>query len=210
MLTERFVPGRSAVHRASPALKIVTLFATCTLLFVMESGWVLGGAALVLAALYALARVPLDAAIEALRPAAIVLAVIFLVQLHLAGLELAAFVTLRFVVMILAASLLTLTTRTGALVEAIEAALRRLLGRDAAEAVGLAFSLCLRFVPRVRATFEEVREAQRARGLERDWRALAVPTIVRTLKSADEIAQAIAARSIEPGEAGAARDEKRA
>ena len=40
-----------------------------------------------------------------------------------------------------------------------------------------------------------VREAQRARGLDRHPLALAVPLVLRTLKMADEVAEAIEARS---------------
>ena len=61
--------------------------------------------------------------------------------------------------------------------------------------VGLAISLAIRFIPAVAAIVEEVREAQRARGQDRSMIALAVPVIIRLLKMADEIAEAIDASS---------------
>ena len=63
--------------------------------------------------------------------------------------------------------------------------------------IALAISLSLRFIPLVRSVLDEVREAQRARGLERNLTALLVPLVVRTLKQADGTAQAIQARSFD-------------
>ena len=49
---------------------------------------------------------------------------------------------------------------------------------------------------------DEVREAQRARGLERSLVALTVPIVVRMLKMSDDIAAAIDARSYDPDRTG--------
>jgi biotin transport system permease protein len=195
MLTSDYVPGDSVVHRTRPLVKVGLLFVVCTWLFVRE-GWLsLSVAAMALATLFVIARIPPRQVFAAIRPALWVLGLIFLAQLVLADWRLASFVVLRFAVMILAASLLTLTTRTSDLVEAIEDALSRFLPQRSAEAISLALSLCLRFIPRIREIFDEVKNAQRARGLGASWRALVTPTIVRALKSADEIARAIVARS---------------
>ncbi|MBO6640163.1 MAG: energy-coupling factor transporter transmembrane protein EcfT [Roseitalea sp.] len=195
MLTSDYVPGDSVVHRARPLIKVGLLFLVCTWLFVRE-GWLsLAAAGLVLVAFFAIARIPPKIVVAAIRPALWVLGLVFVAQLFLADWRFAGFVVLRFAVMILAASLLTLTTRTSDLVEAIERALGRILPARSAEAISLALSLCMRFIPRVRDIFEEVKNAQRARGLGTSWRALVTPTIVRALKSADEIARAIVARS---------------
>lgn len=195
MLTSDYVPGDSVVHRARPLIKVGLLFLVCTWLFVRE-GWLsLAAAGLVLVAFFAIARIPPKMVVAAIRPALWVLGLVFVAQLFLADWRFAGFVVLRFAVMILGASLLTLTTRTSDLVEAIERALGRILPARLAEAISLALSLCLRFIPRVGDIFEEVKNAQRARGLGTSWRALVTPTIVRALKSADEIARAIVARS---------------
>ncbi|RNC96829.1 energy-coupling factor transporter transmembrane component T family protein [Oceaniradius stylonematis] len=206
MLTSDYVPGDSAVHRARPLIKVGLLFVFCTWLFLQE-GWLsLNVAGMALAALLAVARIPPRMVFAAVRPALWVLGLIFLAQLFLADWRFAGFVVLRFAVMILAASLLTLTTRTSDLVEAIEGALSQFLPQRSAEAISLALSLCLRFIPRVRDIFDEVKNAQRARGLGTNWRALVTPTIVRALKSADEIARAIVARSPGPADGPAMPD----
>ena len=97
-------------------------------------------------------------------------------------------VVLRFFTVIAFAALVTSTTRSSAMLDAIEFALRplRLFGVNTHK-ISLAFSLAIRFAPMIAAMAEEVREAQRVRGLERSVFAIAVPTVVRTLKLADDI-----------------------
>ena len=70
--------------------------------------------------------------------------------------------------LVLLAALVTLTTRTTDLVDALVAACRplRLLGVDP-ERVGLMLALGIRCVPVVVGLAEDVRDAQRARGLTR-------------------------------------------
>lgn len=183
------------MHRTSAGLKIALLFVFCTILFLVQSWWFLGAAIIGVLAAYLLARLPLILAWQAIRPAIWVLVLIFLVQLWLNDWSFGLYVVLRFAIMIVAATLLTLTSKTSEMIEGIERSIGKLFGADVAEKVGLAFSLALRFMPMVRETYQEVREAQKARGLGRNWYALITPTMIRTLKSADEIAQAIDARS---------------
>ncbi|WP_129559830.1 energy-coupling factor transporter transmembrane component T, partial [Bordetella pertussis] len=52
----------------------------------------------------------------------------------------------------------------------------------------------LRFIPEIWRNYQEIREAQAARGLGAHPLALLVPLVVRTLKRAEEVAQAIDAR----------------
>ena len=60
--------------------------------------------------------------------------------------------------------------------------------------VSLALSLALRFIPVLAQITQEVREAQRVRGLENSVIALAIPLFVRPLRMSDDIADAIEAR----------------
>ncbi|MFQ6691147.1 energy-coupling factor transporter transmembrane protein EcfT, partial [Bordetella pertussis] len=61
-------------------------------------------------------------------------------------------------------------------------------------ALALALALALRFIPEIWRNYQEIREAQAARGLGAHPLALLVPLVVRTLKRAEEVAQAIDAR----------------
>ena len=90
----------------------------------------------------------------------------------------------------------TLTTRTADLIAVCEWALPlQRLGLLDAGKVALALALALRFVPEIWRNFHEIREAQAARGLGANPLALIVPLIVLTLKRAQEVSEAIDARS---------------
>lgn len=197
MLTNLYSETQTIVHRASPSVKIGCLFVCCTIVFIWESWWLLGAVLCLLTFLYLGAKIPLKFIYKSVHPVLWLLAIIFIVQIIIADWRLGAFVVVRFALLILAASLVTLTTKASEMVEGIERALCFLPNQKTAENISLTISLCLRFIPKVRDTFNQVREAQAARGLSNDWRALMTPTIVRTLKSADEISQAITARQMD-------------
>lgn len=184
------------MHRMRPGLKLVLLPVAGTAMFLSQSPIVMASALAGVVLLYLVADFSSHLAAAQLRPAFWALAILFVVQLWFAGMDVAAAVALRLAALILLASLVTLTTRMSAMVDVLERVLAPLrpIGVDPAK-VGLAISLAIRFIPAVAGVFAEVREAQRARGVERNLLALAVPLIVRTLKMADEVAEAIDARS---------------
>ena len=196
MIGGLYRPGTSRVHRLPAAPKLVGLVGLGTLLFLVDSIALAAVALAGLAAAYAAARIPLRLAFAQLRPALWVLAILFIVELWLAGPGTALLLVLRFAALILATALVTLTTRTADLVAVIKRGLSPLtrFGVDVAK-VSLAISLAIRFIPAVATIAEEVREAQAARGRDLSIVALAVPVIVRLLKTADEVAEAIDARS---------------
>lgn len=70
------------------------------------------------------------------------------------------------------------------------------------ENISMAMALTVRFVPHLMGMYREVREAQIARGLERNAIALIVPLIFRTLKTSEQVAQALDARSFNTQERG--------
>jgi biotin transport system permease protein len=96
------------------------------------------------------------------------------------------------------AGLVTLTTRTDAMADAVVGLLRPLrhVGVDT-ERIGLVLALGIRCVPVVVGLAEEVRDAQRARGLTASPRAFAVPLVVRSLRHADALGEALLARGVE-------------
>jgi biotin transport system permease protein len=111
------------------------------------------------------------------------------------GWERAFVVVGTLAVLVLLAALVTLTTRTTDLVDAVVAGCRplRVLRVDP-ERIGLVIALGIRCVPVVIGLAEEVRDAQRARGLGASPRAFAVPLLVRSLRHADALGEALTAR----------------
>ncbi|TDH39293.1 energy-coupling factor transporter transmembrane protein EcfT [Pseudohoeflea suaedae] len=197
MITDLYVRGATIVHRAHPGLKILLLFAISTLVFIVDTWPVLALATVLVAGGYLLAGLKPAHAWRALKPVLAIFAILLIAQLYLADIRLASYVVLRFAVLILAATLLTLTTKVSELVDGLMAGLSRAPGWVPREKIALAIAMTIRFIPRIRAQFHDVRDAQRARGLDRSIVALLVPLVVRTLKDADDIARAIEARSVD-------------
>ncbi|ORE90275.1 energy-coupling factor transporter transmembrane protein EcfT [Aurantimonas sp. 22II-16-19i] len=196
MIAGLYRAGDSPLHRMGAGRKLLALLAAGTLVFAIGSPWPAAGVLALVLALYGVAGFGPRLVLRQLRPVAVVLAVLFAAQLWLATPGEAALVVLRFAALILAAGLVTLTTRTADLVAVIERGLSPLsrLGLDVAK-VSLAISLTIRFIPTIGQIAGEVREAQVARGRRPSPLTLVVPVIIRLLKMADEIAEAIDARS---------------
>jgi biotin transport system permease protein len=190
-----YVPGRSPVHRTPAAWKVVAVFAGSTLVVAIDDARVLGVASACVCLLYGIARIGWRVALRQVRPVVPVLLVLCAVQWMTAGAASAVLVTLRLVTVLLLAMLVTLTTPVSEMVEVIERACRPLerFGVQTGK-VSLAISMTFRFIPLLTQVGHEVREAQRARGLERNLLALAVPLLVRALHTAEQVAEAIDAR----------------
>ena len=197
MLTGLYVPGDSALHRARPAIKIAALAFLCSALFIVEGWGPVAVAGIAVICGFATAGLGPRHAFMSLRPAFWILGVLFIVQAYLTDPIFAGFIVARFAVLILAATLVTLTTRTSAFVDGILSILKYAPARVPKERIALAIALCLRFIPLIRSVLDDVRHAQQARGLERNPTALLVPLVVRTLKTADEVSRAIHARSFD-------------
>lgn len=63
--------------------------------------------------------------------------------------------------------------------------------------IAFLIGLTLRFIPLIREKAEEIRAAQRARGVERRPLALLLPLLLKTLTMADAISEALDARGFE-------------
>lgn len=183
------------VHRIPAGAKLAVLALTGTAVFLMSDLSAIAAVGGSVGLVFAATRVPPRMIWQQTRFVLPMLLIIFLAQVWLADVMIAALVVLRFAVVVLAAVLLTLTTRTQAMLDALTAILTPLqpLGVDARK-VGFTVSMTIRFIPMVLRITRDVREAQRARGLERSFVAVAMPVIIRLLKSADDISDAVEAR----------------
>lgn len=195
MIGSLYRAGDSALHRASPGLKLALLPIAGTALFLVPSAWLSGAALAVVLLAYPLAGLKRSALLGQLRSILLVVAIVAVAQLWFGGVEVALLFALRLTALLLLAALVTLTTRTSDIVAVLDRALRPLepLGVDPRK-VSLAISLTFRFLPLVSGVVADIREAQAARGVERNVLRLAVPVVVRLLKTSDEIAEAIDAR----------------
>ncbi|RKT83132.1 biotin transport system permease protein [Saccharopolyspora antimicrobica] len=192
-----YEPGTSTVHRAPAGWKFLALLVFAVVIFVLNSPLALASSALAVVLAYVLARIPARRCWQISRLLIPLLAVVFLLQWWMLGLDSAAVVCLRLLTALGAANLFTLTTRVDDLVSAVERGLRptRRLGVRP-ERIGLLVGLTLQAVAALSTIATQVREAQRARNAERSISAFAVPFLVRTLRHADDLGEALAARGV--------------
>jgi biotin transport system permease protein len=98
---------------------------------------------------------------------------------------------------VLAANLLTATTELERLLDGLAGLIvpLRRFGADP-ERFALTVSLMLRSIPFVIGAFDDVRDAARARGLERNLRARTLPVMIATVAYARQTGEALAARGL--------------
>jgi biotin transport system permease protein len=197
-LTGAYLPGTSPLHRLPAGVKLAGLAVACTTLVLLRTPAALAVAGVVVAALYALAQAGMAAAWAQVRPVRWFAVGLFGMQWVFADLQSAAVTVLRIVLAVALAGLVTLTTRTSAMMSALERCLSpvRFAGLDPFR-LSLLLSLTIRSVPVVAGLATRVREAQRARGVERSLRAFAVPLVVSSLRHADALGEALSARGLD-------------
>jgi len=190
-------PGRTVVHRAGPGTKLVGL-AAFGVVTVVCTGPVSALALLGLAVLLAAAaRLRLRSTLRGMLPVLLTAGLVGMYQWWARGLPVAAEVATDLVSLVLVAVVVTATTPSDRMLDALVRAARplRFVGL-APETVALAVGLMLRTIPALVQTFGEVRDAARARGLDRDPHALLVPAAVRTVARARATGDALAARGL--------------
>ncbi|MDF2562507.1 MAG: hypothetical protein K0R99_3953 [Microbacterium sp.] len=190
-------PGNSILHRAPAGLKLAALGGAALALSLYPHDEVSVALSLVAAlALYGLGAMPIRVALSEvwrLRWIIVVLAAALVIFVS----PLTAWIsTGRVVAILLLASLLTLTTRMADLVAELQRILCpfRRLGVDP-HAVALTISLTITTIPVIAGFAERVREAERARDVRLGVRSV-VPLLVITLRHADDVGDALAARGL--------------
>jgi biotin transport system permease protein len=193
-----YLPGSSVVHRLPAGVKLLVMVAAGVGSVFLDQVWQVTAAVGLVLAGYLTARISLATAARQVRP--LLWVAVFVAGFHVLvnGWERAVVVVGVIATLVLLAALVTLTTRTTAMVDAVVRGCRPLrpAGVDA-ERVGLLLALAVRSVPVVVRLAEEVRDAQRARGLTASPRAFAVPLIVRALRHADALGDALVARGVD-------------
>ncbi|MFE7067531.1 CbiQ family ECF transporter T component [Microbacterium sp. NPDC057658] len=189
--------GAGLLHRVPAGPKLAGLAIAALPLTLFPQGPLIIAVCLAtVLALYPIAGVPLSAAVTELwrlRAVLLVLAIALAVFVS----PVAAWVsTGRVAVLLLLAALLTLTTRMADLLAVLQRLLRplRRVGVDP-EAGSMAVSLTLTMVPVVAGLAQRVRDAERARGVRLGVRSV-VPLLVLTLRHADQVGDALAARGV--------------
>jgi biotin transport system permease protein len=192
-----YIAGASWLHRLPAAAKLISLLVLLAATLALRSPIGVAGAMALTVLLYASAGL-VRAVPAQVRPMRWLVLGLFALQTLTAGWATAVVVAGQLVVAVVLAGLVTLTTRVVELLDVFERMLYPLrhIGVDA-ERVALTLALAIRTVPVVAGLAEQVRDAQRARGGTLSPRAFAVPFVVRSLRHADALGEALAARGLD-------------
>lgn len=228
LIIGQYVPTDSHVHRLDPRTKIITIFLFIVFVFFANNVQSFAWLALFAVVSALLTRIKLKYIAKGLTPVWFI--VIFTFILHLfvtkegqvlfdifgfpiysGALIQGSFISVRFIMLILMTSLLTLTTTPIEITDAIEELLHpfKKLKMPVHE-LALMMSISLRFIPTLMQETEKISRAQASRGV--DFRTgpikervqavvpLLVPLFVSAFKRAEELAMAMEARGYQGGE----------
>ena len=192
-----YISGRSWMHRRSAGIKLVAvLMLSLAVLAVQSLIWLLLMFAGTAGTYCSLGRKGTHRlfALRFLLP--LILGLAF-VQGFLVGWEAALRATLKIMVMIMAADLVTATTPIQAILNCVQKLIGPIcqrIGRDPRK-ISLAVALMIRFMPVLVAQWHAQREAWSARSFRKPGLRLLTPFVTRALSRTDQIAESLQARS---------------
>ena len=211
----QYYQSESLIHRLDPRLKIIAAIAYIAVLFVVDDliGFAIAWVGLEI--IISMSRVPRRFILRGLRPVFLIIAFTLIVNMFMIqgevlvqiwkfhitreGLQMAVFMGIRLVLLIIGSSMLTLTTRPISLTDGIESLLSPLkrLGLPAHE-LAMMMTIALRFIPTLLEETDKIMKAQQARGADFETGSLLrrakalVPILVPLFISAFRIAQDLA------------------
>lgn len=202
-LVAAYVPGSSPVHRLPLAAKALLLLAVAVLCLASPVLSVAAGATVTTSVLAAVTGAHFLAGLgwrrmwRAVRMMLIFLVLIAAYQWWQHGPWVAWQVVAAIVATVLASNILTSTTPVDELLDGLAVLVRPLerFGADP-ERFSLTVALMLRSIPFVIGAFGDVRDAARARGLERNLLARSLPVVIATVAYARATGEALAARGL--------------
>ena len=223
----QYFPGNSWVHRLDPRIKIIATLLFLIELFIVDNFIGFGIAAVCLGVVIAVSGVPVGYILRGLRPILMILIFtfalnIFMVNgrvlwqwkfLHITaeGLELAVFMAIRLILLLMGSSMLTLCTRPLALTDGIERLLSpfKKIGLPAHD-IAMMMTIALRFIPTLLEEADKIMNAQQARGADfesgniirraKSLIPILVPLFVSAFRIAQDLALAMEARCYRGGE----------
>ena len=196
MLGSLYLPGSTWLHLAPAGLKLAVLALSSTALMWVHSPLLLLLTCLSVCLLVRCAGASLQQVWRQLRPLVWLLLTLGALSVWSQGVLQALEMVLRLFTLVLAALVVSMTTPLTQMMQVVVWLLGPFerLGWVNAEKVALGFGLTLRLIPELGVQWQDIREAQLARGLTPSPLTMGVPMLLRTLRRADEIAEAIDAR----------------
>ncbi|WP_019375505.1 energy-coupling factor transporter transmembrane component T family protein [Virgibacillus halodenitrificans] len=228
LIIGQYVPGNSLIHRLDPRTKITVIFFFVFIVFFANN--VVSYSILTLFAVTCIvtSKVPIRFIAKGLTPVWFLIIFTFILHLIVTKegtvlLEILGFkiysggviqgfaISMRFFLLILVTSLLTLTTTPIEITDAIEEMLHPLKKlKFPVHELALMMSISLRFIPTLMQETEKISKAQASRGV--DFKTgpikerikaivpLLIPLFISAFKRAEELAMAMEARGYQGGE----------
>lgn len=223
----QYFPGKSWIHKLDPRIKIIATLLFIIELFIVDNfiGFLIAG--IVLGILIAVSKVPVSYIMRGLKPILLILIFTFALNMFMVdgrilwqwkflkitaeGLEVAVFMAIRLVLLLMGSSMLTLCTRPLALTDGIERLLSpfKKIGLPAHD-IAMMMTIALRFIPTLLEEADKIMKAQQARGADFESGGLMkrakslipilVPLFVGAFRIAQDLAMAIEARCYRGGE----------
>ena len=224
----KYMYRNSKVHALDPRVKLTLLFACIALAFVADSFAALGMLYALLFLCAALTRIAPLSILKAVAPLCLLLLFPLLFNLFFItegealvqagpilitteGVYRACYMTLRLFFLFAIATIFTLTTSSISVSDAIGAMLRPFarFGVPATE-LAMMVSIALRFVPTLISSYEDIRAAQQARGVDysekrpiarlRGMVSIMVPLFAQAFRHAEDLALAMESRCFHGGD----------
>ncbi len=222
LIIGQYVPGNSIPHQLDPRTKITIIFIFVVTVFFANNVWSYGILALFAIVSMLLTRIRIGYIMKGLLPIWFLIAFTFILHLfitkegavlvdilglkiHVGGVIQGFAISLRFFLLILVTSLLTLTTTPIEITDAIEYMFHPLKKiKFPVHELALMMSISLRFIPTLMQETDKISKAQASRGV--DFRTgpikervkavvpLLIPLFVSAFKRAEELAMAMEAR----------------
>ncbi len=218
----QYFPGDTVVHRLDPRIKILVALLFLVAVFVVRTMWGFLALAVLFAVIIALAKLGPVTILRSIRPLLFIIIFTFILNILFysgqtvywqwgfltiskEGIEKAVFIAIRLVLLIVATSLLTLTTSPMQLTDGLESLLSPLKKiKFPVHEMAMMMSIAMRFIPTLIEETDRIMKAQTARGAEFDsgnllkkaknMIPLLVPLFVGAFKRADELALAMESR----------------
>lgn len=223
----QYYKANSAIHALDPRVKLVATIVFIISLFVFDKpvGFVV--AAVALAMVILLSRVPFSFIVRGLKPIMMLLAItvvfnLFLVEGETAfkiwkltitweGIKSAAYLAVRLIMLIIGSSMLTLTTTPNHLTDGIESLLKPLkVIKVPVHEIAMMMSIALRFIPILLEETDKIMKAQMARCADfesgniikraKGMLPILIPLFISAFRRANDLAMAMEARCYRGGE----------
>lgn len=191
-----YFPGNSWLHRMSAGFKLAALMVAGAGLMFIHDWRILFVTLLVVLLLLQQSGARLQQIWQHVRTLTWIVAFLALFTAVVQTPTEAVEVSLRISAMLLGALVVSMTTSIARMMEVLIWLLWPLerLGWINSERVALVFGLTLRLIPELSLQWHEIREAQAARGLKVSPLTMGVPMLLRTIRRAQDIADALDVR----------------